>query len=258
MDYLKLFESYNNSEYKIKEICHQYGILNWTLNSDGLVDVGGAVILNKNHLSKFPIPFGEVTRHFYCSGNKLTSLEGAPKNVGGCFNCHDNNLTSLEGRPNRVGDYFAFSENKITSLKDIPQFIGGSLYCYSNKLTSLEGAPTIINGDFICFDNDLTSLDGAPELIRGDFNLSSNKIMDLYNFPIIVTGKISLRGNPKIEAILDILERSQLDLLESINLLNEVDVWVRGDLKLRKAKFNYALSEMGLEPVYSIPHWELV
>ncbi len=35
--------------------------------------------------------------------NKLTSLEGAPKEVGGDFVCSKNKLTSLEGAPKEVG-----------------------------------------------------------------------------------------------------------------------------------------------------------
>lgn len=57
---------------------------------------------------------------FDCSYSNLTSLKGAPEEVGGHFNCYDNNLTTLEGAPEEVG---------------------GGFYCYNNKLTSLEGAP---------------------------------------------------------------------------------------------------------------------
>ena len=58
---------------------------------------------------------------FDCSGNQLTTLEGAPKEVGGDFYCSGNQLTTLEGAPKEVG---------------------GGFYCYSNQLTTLE-VPTI-------------------------------------------------------------------------------------------------------------------
>jgi hypothetical protein len=38
--------------------------------------------------------------------NKLTSLEGAPIEVGGYFSCSYNKLTSLKGKPSRVGGEF--------------------------------------------------------------------------------------------------------------------------------------------------------
>ena len=40
---------------------------------------------------------------FYCNYNKLTSLTGAPKEVGGYFVCYNNNLTSLTGAPKERG-----------------------------------------------------------------------------------------------------------------------------------------------------------
>ena len=36
--------------------------------------------------------YTEVTRDFYCAHNKLTSLEGAPRSVGGKFYCSNNPL----------------------------------------------------------------------------------------------------------------------------------------------------------------------
>jgi hypothetical protein len=40
MKYLKLFENHQ-TESEVAEICKEYVIKNWTLNSDGLVDVDG-------------------------------------------------------------------------------------------------------------------------------------------------------------------------------------------------------------------------
>ena len=66
---------------------------------------------------------------------KLTSLEGAPKEVYGDFNCSRNNLTSLEGAP---------------------KIVYGDFECLDNRLTSLDGAPKIVKGYFTCYDNPLT------------------------------------------------------------------------------------------------------
>jgi len=73
-----------------------------------------------------------VDGDFFCNGNNLTSLEGAPKTVNGDFGCGHNKLTSLEGSPKSVG---------------------GSFYCYNNLLTSLAGAPSSVGENFYCRNN---------------------------------------------------------------------------------------------------------
>ena len=83
--------------------------------------------------------------YFYCAGNKLTSLQGAPQVVNDSFYCAHNNLTSLEGAPSAVK---------------------GNFSCSNNKLTSLEGAPSVVKGDFSCFYNNLTSLAGIHKIIK--------------------------------------------------------------------------------------------
>ena len=98
------------------------------VHSDGSVSVEGRVNLTYLDLVRIPFKFRVVEGYFYCGYNNLTSLEGAPINVGGDFACRDNNLTSLEGAPINVG---------------------GNFYCYNNKLTSLEGAPEVIKGAFV-------------------------------------------------------------------------------------------------------------
>ena len=59
-------------------------------NSDGSYDVEGDVKLYDLKLTKIPIKFNKVNGTFDCSDNKLTSLEGAPKVVGGSFWCDNN------------------------------------------------------------------------------------------------------------------------------------------------------------------------
>ena len=104
--------------------------------------------LNKNDLSilvsedkdGFIINFGKVTGDFNCSGLGLTSLKGAPQEVGRNFNCTCNKLTSLEGAPKIVGGWFDCPWNKLTSLKGAPQEVGEGFNCLNNfNLYSLEG-----------------------------------------------------------------------------------------------------------------------
>ena len=138
----------------------------------------------------FIINFGKVTGDFNCSYNNLTSLKGAPTEVGGSFRCYNNQLTSLEGAPQKVGGGFNCHANKLISLEGAPQNVGGDFYCNSNQLTSLEGAPQKVGGNFECSNNQLTSLKGAPQTVGGDFYCNNNS--NLYSLEGIgqITGKI--------------------------------------------------------------------
>ena len=56
-----------------------------TLNTDGSYSCEGNVDISDMGLTKIPVRFKEVKGGFYCSNNKLTTLEGAPESVGGDF-----------------------------------------------------------------------------------------------------------------------------------------------------------------------------
>ena len=185
---------------------------------DGLVSNG-----------KFVFDISEVTvkGDFNCDNNNLTSLEGAPQNVGGDFNCDNNNLTSLEGAPQNVGgDFYCSRNNNLTSLKGAPQTVEGNFNCSSNNnLTSLEGAPQTVKGDFYCADNNLTSLEGAPQTVEGNFNCShNNNLTSLKGVPQTVKGNFncsynnnltSLKGAPQtIERGFDCSHNNNLTSLE--------------------------------------------
>ena len=88
----------------------------WTLNPQtGLVDVNGGFYCDYQNLTDFKgVGFGVVTRDFDCTGNKLTSLEGAPQEVGMNFYCFGNELTSLEGAPQKVGGGFYCFSNPVS------------------------------------------------------------------------------------------------------------------------------------------------
>jgi hypothetical protein len=123
----------------IEEICKQYNILNYTINSDGSIDVDGDVWIaswsrNKNEINKLPLKFNKVTGNFSCTWNKLTSLDGAPNYVDGHFSCNHNQLTSLEGCPKEVGGYFDCNNNQLTSLDGCPNYVGGNFHCFGNPL----------------------------------------------------------------------------------------------------------------------------
>ena len=210
--------------------------------------------LNKNILSNFVsedndgfiINFGKITGKFDCSRLSLTSLKGAPTEVGGWFGCHNNQLTSLKGAPQMVSGSFDCSDNQLTSLEGAPQTVGGGFLCYRNQLTSLEGAPQKVGEWFDCsrnylislegapqiaskwFDchwNSLTSLEGAPKEVGGDFSCSYNQLTSLKGAPQKVDGAFncyfnnltSLEGVPqKIGGWFDCRNNYNLHSLEGI------------------------------------------
>ena len=130
--YCKIYESVAQPLYfgppeRKQEFLKWLKKLKHEVRSDGSVSVEGNAHLASASLTRIPFNFRVVTGYFNCYSNKLTSLEGAPKEVGGDFHCYSNNLTSLEGAPKKLG---------------------GNFGCGHNNLTSLEGAPEVIKGEF--------------------------------------------------------------------------------------------------------------
>ena len=111
MKYLKLYENFED----IDSICQKFGIKNYTINSDGSIDVDGNVDLIDKGLTKLPLKFRNVTGYFNCRINQLTSLEGGPQSTG-YFNCRNNQLTSLEYAPLSVGGGFDCDDNPVESI----------------------------------------------------------------------------------------------------------------------------------------------
>jgi len=133
MKHLKLFESFKD----IKSICKKYGIKNYTVNPDGSVDVDGSVSLSNYRFAKLPLKFGRVSGVFDCSYNKLTTLEGSPREVGWHFDCSYNKLNTLEGAPREVGGAFDCKNNQLTTLKGAPERVGGSFLCRYNPVYNI-------------------------------------------------------------------------------------------------------------------------
>ena len=169
----------------------------WSLNpSTGLVDVDGDFDCSREGLNDLLwIRFGRAFWNFYCNGNNLTSLEGAPQTVVGDFYCSDNSLQTLEGAPQTVGGDFSCNKNKLTTIEGAPQIVNGAFYCSGNMLASLTGAPQTVGGEFGCTDNKLTSLEGAPQAVEGSFSCYNNRLTSLVGSPQIVGGEFGCEGN---------------------------------------------------------------
>ena len=146
----KIFENKNNSEL-IRQL-REFGIENYTINSDGTIGVDGDVKLHNRGLSKIPFKFDKVTGGFYCDSNLLTSLEGCPREVDGYFSCANNNLVNLIGGPIEVGGSYYCQGNHLDILEGCAGDIGVYLECSVNKLEMLD-CSSVINGDICCQNN---------------------------------------------------------------------------------------------------------
>ena len=184
MKHLKLFEGFED----IDAICQKYGITNYTINSDGSIDVN-SVFLYDRGLHELPLKFNKVSGYFNCANNQLESLEGAPKWVGGNFNCANNLLTSLVGSPKWVGGSFDCDNNKLVTLEGAPKRVGTNFYCSNNQLTTLEGAPKSVGTYFNCDKNPLPQLiydnyQYIEEIIKwqDEYNIWRNGNLDEFRF----------------------------------------------------------------------------
>jgi hypothetical protein len=154
------------------------------------IDIEGDFFCEWTGLKDFRgIKFGRISGNFSCSGLGLTSLIGAPEEIGKSFNCSKNNLTSLEGAPKEVGYSFNCSKNFLESLEGGPEYVAGDYDCSSNKLVTLKGSPKDLDGGFhqkfICSNNLLKNLEGFgyPEF-NGHFQCTRNLITSLEGAPI--------------------------------------------------------------------------
>ncbi len=143
---------------EIHDICTEYNIKNYIINSDGYIDVDGSVYLYNMDLTEIPLKFNKVSGVFDCSDNLLTTLKGSPKEVGGDFNCSVNNLNSLEGSPKQVSHFYC-DNNQLKTLKHSPNYVSNDFICISNELINLNGIGEI-GRKIICSGNPLESLEG--------------------------------------------------------------------------------------------------
>ena len=154
----KIFESaepnFPTTREEVIEVCEKYKIEKYSINDDLSIDVDGDVYLDSQSLEHLPLKFNYVSGVFYCSYNKLKSLEGSPKTINGRFSC---------------------SNNELKTLKGSPQTVNGDFNCFNNKLESLEGSPQTVNGNFLCFNNELKDLEYFPE-VSGIIHIKKNTV----------------------------------------------------------------------------------
>ena len=115
---------------EIEAWCDEMDIKNYTINSQGEIDVKGNVDLDNTYFKELPYKFGTVTGWFTLENNKnLRSLKNCPDHISnkhmfdieGC-----SKLVSLEGCPKEVDGWFyckdckrKFTKEEIRSMCDV-------------------------------------------------------------------------------------------------------------------------------------------
>ncbi len=106
----------------IEAWCEEMKIRNYTINSNGEIDVKGDVDLRSKDFEELPYKFGRVNNMFSLSScENLTSLKNCPDYAFG-FNCSFcKNLNSIKGCTLEVhGDFYCIDCPKvIQTQKDI-------------------------------------------------------------------------------------------------------------------------------------------
>ena len=92
----------------IKAWCDEMGIENYTINSQGEIDVDGYVNLRNKNFEELPYKFGKVNGFFSLEGcENLTSLKNCPNYIEASFDIDGcSKLDSLEGCPKEIDSVF--------------------------------------------------------------------------------------------------------------------------------------------------------
>jgi hypothetical protein len=88
---------------EIEKWLDQYGIKNYTIRPDGVVDVNEGIYLGGFSISILPIQFGRVVGRFDCAHSQLSSFKGFPETIDGDFFCHDTQIKSFSGVDKVIG-----------------------------------------------------------------------------------------------------------------------------------------------------------
>jgi hypothetical protein len=147
----------SEAERFLKSVGADYGY-----HRTGRLVVPNGLHIDKAGLTELPDLSGVLVGSFNCSGNKLTSLKGAPHIFNGSFNCSDNLLLSLDGSPGSVAGHFLCEGNGLISIAGGPRHVSGNFLCSRNPLApqALRHAPE----SFKYFCSDLGKFRGSEQL----------------------------------------------------------------------------------------------
>lgn len=167
----------------IHELCGQNGIKNYSINSDGSVDVHGDVNLRGDDLEWLPIPFNIVHGSFDISNNRIYEFHNFPKEIKSDLLAMQNMFESFSGFETKVGGSIIFSNNRIRSVKGLPNEIYGALDLSENNIVFMDGIPNIIHGYLDMNGNNIQNLKPFPVQIEGSINVSYNPFTTLKGLP---------------------------------------------------------------------------
>lgn len=139
----------------IKQKLEEYFLISadepWSANqgiqvddTTGEVNITGSVMLRDGLTqlySPLPVKFGHVTGNFNCALHPqmhLMNLQNFPHTVDGDFRVVAPNLTSLEGAPRHVGGVCVLSSESLKSLEHLPESYGRLRLAYTPHLPLLR------------------------------------------------------------------------------------------------------------------------
>lgn len=165
--------SYPKSTQAAEAVLTKWGI-RFTRNPDETLTVPGDILLSGWELGKLPdLSRVHVQGTFDCTGNLLTTLEGAPASAHH-FICNANALRSLKHAPAQVQGSFLCFHNNLASLEHAPQYVGGNFNCGFNPLETLLGGPRKVGGNYGCMNARLVTLEGMAAEVGGNIDCSMN------------------------------------------------------------------------------------
>ena len=181
-----------------------------------------SINVSSNYLTSIDWAPEVVDGDFKCDKNrdKITSLEGGPKEVKGTFNCNNSKLTSLEGGPQKVGGNYRCADNNLGNLKGIADEVGYSLDASNCNLTSLEFLPSKIGASLFIDNNKIMSFRGIYKVLK-QINIANDQYNGLISFGKnpIEKGLISLMGIKGIK-VLDASPTKNDELKKAVDIIN--------------------------------------
>ena len=242
----------------IEEICKNYNIRNYTINSDGSIDVSDNVVFNNDFMERIPLKFNKVYGNFTIMHINLNNLDGCPKWIEGNLTLYQCGLNSLKGCTTKVGGDFDCSENNLTDLVGGPESVGGEYWCISNRLTSLKGSPYVIKKSFNCYENGLKTLKGGPESVGGVFNADNNELTDLENIPNCESLKLSGNNISSLKSN-KVVVKTDIFLNENfISDIKDFNIDFGGSLFCNSGDFSPLINGRKLDWITSIEKWKIV
>jgi hypothetical protein len=138
----------------IKAWCESLEITNYTINSDGSVDIQGDISIDSETMDnqlQFPIKLNIVDGNMIIQNAGITSLINMPHTVNGNFQASNCDLISLEGCPKIIKGDFDFTNNSVSSfwVGNYDVYVGGDIYTSSNDFK-----PFNIFMQFLCGFNE--------------------------------------------------------------------------------------------------------